>query len=100
MFAIIATGGKQYKVTEGQTLKVEKLVADGKVTFSDVLLLGGDTVKIGTPLVDGAAVEATVVGQVKGKKLYIQKYKPKVRYRRRTGHRQQYTEVRIEKIVG
>ncbi len=100
MFAIIKTGGKQYKVTEGQTLNVEKLLAEGNVTFTDVLLVGGDTVKVGTPHVEGAKVEATVLGEVKGPKVVIRKYKAKVRYRRKTGHRQKYTKVRIEKILG
>lgn len=99
MFAIIATGGKQYKVTEGQVLKVEKLEAVGEVIFDQVLLVGGENVKIGTPNVNGAKVEATVLGDVKGRKITIRKYKPKVRYRRKTGHRQKYTEVKIDKIV-
>ncbi len=99
MFAIIATGGKQYKVKEGQILKVEKLAAENTITFDRVLLLGGENVKIGTPYVEGAKVEAIVLGEVKGRKITIRKYKPKVRYRRKTGHRQKYTEVKIEKIV-
>lgn len=99
MFAIIATGGKQYKVKEGQVLKVEKLEAVGKVVFDQVLLVGGENVKIGMPHVEGAKVEATVLGEVKGPKVTIRKYKAKVRYRRKTGHRQKYTEVKIDKIV-
>lgn len=99
MFAIIQTGGKQYKVTEGQTLLVEKLNAEGTIAFSDVLLIGGENMKVGTPRVEGAKVEATVLDQVKGPKIIVRKYKPKVRYRRKTGHRQTYTQIRIEKIV-
>lgn len=99
MFAIIKTGGKQYKVREGQTLVVEKLVADGNVVFDTVLLIGGENAKIGTPTVAGAKVEASVVEHGKGKKLHVIKYKPKVRYRRKIGHRQPFTKVKIEKIV-
>ena len=104
MIAVIKTGGKQYKVKEGGKLKIEKLPAEagGKVTFSDVLLVAdeaGQNVKIGTPLVNGARVEAAVLGQGRAKKITVIKYKPKVRYRRKTGHRQAFTEVKIEKIT-
>ena len=77
MYAIIATGGKQYKVSEGDVIKVEKLDAEvgAKVTFDNVLLVGGDTVKVGTPTVDGAKVEASVVSEGKGKKVIVYKYK-------------------------
>lgn len=101
MFAVIKTGGKQYTVRPGQELRVEKLGTEkGPVTFSEVLLVSNDdAVKVGIPHVAGAKVEGTILGEEKGKKIYIQKYKPKVRYRRRTGHRQTYARVKIEKIV-
>lgn len=104
MMAVIKTGGKQYKVKEGSRLKVEKLAGEaaGKITFSEVLLLAdddGQNVKIGTPLVNGARVEVTVLAQGRAKKITVIKYKPKVRYRRKLGHRQHFTEVKIEKIV-
>ena len=95
MYAIIATGGKQYKVEEGQTIRVEKLgvEAGSKFTFDQVLLVGG-----GEPTVDGASVEATVVGDGKAKKVIVYKYKRKTGYHKKNGHRQQYTEVKIDKI--
>lgn len=99
MFAVIKTGGKQYKVKEGQTLSVEKIFADGKVVFDEVLLVGGESTKIGTPLVAGAKVEASIVEHGKGEKLHVVKYKAKVRYRRKIGHRQPFTKVKIEKII-
>lgn len=99
MFAIIATGGKQYKVKEGQILKVEKLADEGTITFDEVLLIGGEKAKIGTPYVAGAKVQATILGDVKGTKVSVRKYKAKVRYRRKTGHRQKYTQLKIDKII-
>ena len=100
MYAIIATGGKQYKVEEGQTIRVEKLgvEAGSKFTFDQVLLVGCDDVKVGEPTVDGASVEATVVGDGKAKKVIVYKYKRKTGYHKKNGHRQQYTEVKIDKI--
>ncbi len=100
MYAIIATGGKQYKVEEGQVLYVEKLgVNEGDTyTFDQVLLVGGEDVKIGTPTVDGATVTAKVLGEKKGKKVIVYKYKRKTGYHKKNGHRQQYTVVKIEKI--
>ena len=100
MYAIIATGGKQYKVEEGQTIRVEKLgvEAGSKFTFDQVLSVGGDDVKVGEPTVDGASVEATVVGDGKAKKVIVYKYKRKTGYHKKNGHRQQYTEVKIDKI--
>ena len=94
MYAIIATGGKQYKVSEGDVIKVEKLDAEvgAKVTFDNVLLVGGDTVKVGTPTVDGAKVEASVV--------IVYKYKRKTGYHKKNGHRQLFTQVKIDSIVG
>lgn len=86
-------------VKEGQTLVVEKLDAKDATSF-DALLVGGDAVKIGTPTVSGAKVTARILGQGKADKIIVRKYKAKVRYRRKLGHRQQFTRVRIEKIVG
>ena len=101
MHAIIATGGKQYKVTEGDTLFIEKLEAEAgqAITFDKVLaILDGDKATFGAPVVEGASVAATVVKNGKGKKVMIFKYNPKKGYRRRQGHRQPYTKVQIEKI--
>lgn len=100
MYAIISTGGKQYKVEEGDVLRVEKLdaKADDKYTFDEVLLVGGRSVKVGNPLVEGASVDATVVAEGKAKKVTVYKYKPKKGYHKKNGHRQQYTEVKIDKI--
>ncbi len=101
MYAIIATGGKQYRVKEGDVIFVEKLNASegDTVEISEVLAVGkeGD-LKVGTPLVDGAKAVLKVVGQGKGKKIIVFKYKPKKNYRRKTGHRQPYTKVVVEKI--
>ncbi len=100
MYAIIATGGKQYRVSEGDVIYVEKLDAqvDSTVSF-DVLLMGGDgEVKVGTPVVDGAKVEGKVVGQIRGEKIVVFKYKSKKNYRRKQGHRQPYTKIEITKI--
>ena len=102
MNAIIVTGGKQYKVAEGDTLFIEKLEAEAgqTITFDQVLaILDGDKkAKFGTPVVKGASVDATVVKNGKGKKVVIFKYNPKKGYRNRQGHRQPYTKVKIEKI--
>ena len=101
MKAIIETGGKQYKVAEGDTLFIEKLPAEAgdAIVFDKVLaLLDGDKATIGTPVVAGATVEASVVKNGKGKKIRIFKYNPKKGYRRRQGHRQPYTKVTIGAI--
>ena len=101
MQAIIVTGGKQYKVAEGDTLFIEKLnvEAGDKVVFDQVLaVLGEDSATIGAPTVAGATVEATTVKNGKGKKIRIFKYNPKKGYRKRQGHRQPYTKVEITKI--
>ena len=100
MYAIIVTGGKQYKVEEGQAIFVEKLDAKqgDKVTFDKVILVSGDDTKIGTPFVDGAAVEGTVDKQGKEKKVVTFKYKPKKHTHTKQGHRQPYTKVTINKI--
>ena len=100
MYAIIATGGKQYRVSEGDVIYIEKIDAqvDSTVSF-DVLLVGNDgDVRIGTPIVEGAKVEGKVVGQVRGEKIVVFKYKAKKNYRRKQGHRQPYTKVEITKI--
>ena len=101
MYAIIVTGGKQYKVEAGQAIYVEKLDAkEGeKVTFDKVIFVGGDDVKVGTPFVDGATVEGTVDKQGKEKKIHIFKYKAKKgSTRRKQGHRQPYTKLTVEAI--
>ena len=101
MHAIIETGGKQYKVTEGDTLFIEKLEAEAgqAITFDKVLaILDGDKATFGAPVVEGASVAATVVKNVKGKKIRIFKYNPKKGYRKRQGHRQPYTKVQIGAI--
>ena len=100
MYAIIKTGGKQYKVADGDTIFVEKLDAevDGTYTFDQVLAIGGEEVKVGSPLVEGATVTAKVLRQAKSKKIIVFKYKPKKTYRRKQGHRQPYTKLQIEKI--
>ena len=101
MHAIIETGGKQYKVAEGDTLFIEKLPVEAgeAVTFDKVLaVIDGENVTVGTPVVEGAKVEATVDKNGKGKKIVVFKYKPKKGYRRKQGHRQPYTKVTIGKI--
>lgn len=101
MYAVIETGGKQYRVSEGDTIFVEKMdVADGtEVTLDKVLLVSDDeNVKVGTPTVAGAKVVAKVEKQVKSKKIIVFKYKAKKNYRKKTGHRQPYTRLLIEKI--
>jgi len=102
IYAIIETGGKQYKVSPGQTIDVERLdVIEGNTVELDRVLLiaDEDKVTVGTPIVDGAKVIATSLGEGKGKKIIVLKYKPKVRYRKKTGHRQLYTRLTIDKIV-
>ncbi|HUT18178.1 MAG TPA: 50S ribosomal protein L21 [Anaerolineae bacterium] len=101
MYAVIQTGGKQYKVSTGQLLDVELLpeAAGEQVELDQVLMVvDGEDIAVGTPLVDGATVKATVADQVKGDKVRIFKYSGK-RYRRRLGHRQPYTRLRIDEIV-
>lgn len=101
MYAIIETGGKQYRVSEGDTLYVEKLPAqaDETVEIDRVLaLVDGENVKIGSPLVDGARVVLKVVRHGRGKKIIVFKYKAKKNYRRKQGHRQAFTQVTVEKI--
>jgi large subunit ribosomal protein L21 len=101
-YAIVETGGKQYKVAPGQKIDVDRLaVAEGEdIELSKVLLIadGKDTV-VGNPTIDGAKVIATCLGEHKGNKIIVFKYKPKVRYRRKTGHRQLYARLEIREIV-
>jgi large subunit ribosomal protein L21 len=102
-FAVIMTGGKQYIVREGQELKVEKLELEvGANIDFDVMLVSdeeGTNTQVGTPIVSGAKVSATVLEQGRAKKISVIKYKPKVRYRRNVGHRQPFTKLKIEKIA-
>ncbi|KKU55086.1 MAG: 50S ribosomal protein L21 [Candidatus Moranbacteria bacterium GW2011_GWE2_47_10] len=102
MLAIIKTGGKQYKVAEGDKIKIEKIEGEAgeKVTFSEVLFVGDEKdVKIGAPLIEGAKVEATIVDQGRHKKVWGIKHKAKKRYKVKFGHRQLFTEVEINKIA-
>ena len=101
MYAIIETGGKQYKVSEGDFIFVEKLDVEAgeTVTVDKVLVVAnGEDVKVGAPYVDGASVTADVVKNGKDKKIIVYKYKPKKGYHKKQGHRQPYTKVKIEKI--
>lgn len=100
MYAVIVTGGKQYKVSEGDVVFIEKLDAQegDTVKFDKVLAIGGENTVIGTPVVEGASVEAKVVAQGKSKKIIVFKYKPKKGEKTKQGHRQPYTKVQIEKI--
>ena len=99
MYAIIATGGKQYKVAEGDIIKVEKLGAEAgeTVTFDQVLAVSNEGLKVGND-VAGATVTASVLGNSKAKKVIVYKYKRKTGYHKKNGHRQQFTAVKIEKI--
>lgn len=99
MFAIIKTGGKQYRAEAGVKLRVEKLEAEPGATVEfDALMLGGEQVVVGTPFVAGAKVVAEVVGHGKGKKVRVAKFKAKVHYRRNRGHRQPYTDILVKEI--
>ena len=103
MYAVIQTGGKQYRVKSGEQVKVELLAAEigATVSFDRVLMLGeGDGVKVGAPFLDGAAVKATVVAQGRGEKVRIFKMRRRKHYAKTQGHRQSFTEVRIDEIVG
>jgi large subunit ribosomal protein L21 len=101
MYAVVTTGGKQYRVEAGSELTIERLSADAgsSVTFDRVLMVGdGDTITVGTPTVAGATVSGTILGESLGPRLVIFKFKQKVKYRRTSGHRQHFTRVRIDEI--
>jgi large subunit ribosomal protein L21 len=103
MYAVISTGGKQYRVSEGSVVRIEKLVADAgtDVEFNQVLLVGeGDKVKIGSPFLSGGKVVATVQSHGKGDKVRIVKFRRRKHYLRQGTHRQPYTEVKVTSIVG
>jgi large subunit ribosomal protein L21 len=102
MYAIVKTGGKQYRVSPGDSIDVEKLPFEvgEQIELDKVLLVAnGSGAKIGQPLVKGAKVKATVTRQTKGRKLIVYKYRPSKRYRRKKGHRQNYTRLRIDEVV-
>src|SRR5262245_1865324 len=101
MYAVIQTGGKQYRVSEGETIRVEKLPGAGgdRVKFEHVLRLGGDSVAVGTPLVSGAKVTAEIVAQDRAKRVIVFKMRRRKNYRRKRGHRQPYTELRITGVT-
>ena len=101
MYAVMKTGGKQYRVSEGETLKVEKLEVEPgkKVTFDEVLMIAdGDKVQVGSPHVTKASVDAKVISQGKGKKVHILKFRRRKHSMKQQGHRQLYTEIQIDKI--
>ena len=101
MYAVLSTGGKQYRVQEGDVIFVEKLNAevDSTVEFNEILVVSNNgEVKVGKPVVEGAKVVAKVLAQGKAKKVVVFKYKPKKDYRRKAGHRQPYTKIQVEKI--
>ena len=102
MYAVVATGGKQYKVSEGDILRVEKLAGDvgETVSLDQVLMVSdGEDVRIGRPLVENAAVNASIVEQGKAKKILVFKYKRRKRYRKKQGHRQSFTAIKIDNII-
>lgn len=100
MYAVIQTGGKQYRVSEGDRIRVEKLAGNvgTNVEFGDVLMVGGDKVAVGKPHVAGAKVTAEIVGQDRAKKIIVFKMRRRKNYRRKNGHRQPYTELKITGI--
>jgi large subunit ribosomal protein L21 len=102
MYAIVKCGGRQYRAEEGHSFAVEKLAYEvgEQIELNDVLLLAdGDDVQIGQPTLEGVSVKATVVDQFRGKKILVWKYRPRKRYRRRQGHRQSYTRLRVDEVV-
>lgn len=102
MYAIVESGGRQYRAEVGHSFSVEKLPHEvgEQIELSNVYLLAnGEGVQVGQPTVSGASVKATIVEQYRGKKIFVWKYKPKKRYRRRKGHRQSYTRLRVDEIV-
>jgi len=101
MYAIFRAAGKQFKAEKGRTLRLPRIDAEpgAKVSFDQVLLTSdGETVRAGTPLVPNASVEAEVIGETKGEKIYVFKFKRRKNYRRKTGHRQRYTDVRVTDV--
>jgi len=102
MYALIEFKGKQYKAEKGALLQVDKIDAEpgSELNIDSVLLVSGDTVSVGAPYVQGASVQAVVEGHTKAKKVIVFKYKPKKDYRRKQGHRQQYSTIKIQDIVG
>jgi len=100
MYAIIATGGKQYKVAEGDIIKVEKLGAQAgeAITFDQVLVVNNGSLVVGNPTVSGATVSASVIAEGRAKKVVVYRYKSKTGYHKKNGHRQAFTQVKIEKI--
>jgi large subunit ribosomal protein L21 len=101
MYAVVSTGGKQYKVQQGETLRIEKIPGEvgSKVTFDRVLMVAdGENVRVGQPVIEKAAVLASIVEQDKAKKILVFKYKRRKRYRRKQGHRQPFTAIRIDGI--
>ena len=102
MYAVVATGGKQYKIEEGDVIRVEKIAGDvgSTITFDKILIISdGDNVNIGAPMLEKAIVHGHIVEQGKAKKIVVFKYKRRKRYRRKQGHRQQYTAVKIDSIT-
>lgn len=101
MYAVIESGGKQYRVQPGEQLRVEKITAEpgSQVTFAALLVADGENIRVGTPVVDGAKVQAEIVAEEKGPKLRIFKYRRRKGYRRKTGHRQVYTALKILDIT-
>ena len=101
MYAIIATGGKQYRVSEGDIIYVEKLNNEvGEEVKFPVLMVGGEDIKVGNPIIEGACVTGKVLQQGKGAKIIVLKYKSKKNYRRKSGHRQPFTKIEITAVQG
>jgi large subunit ribosomal protein L21 len=100
VYAIIESGGRQYRAEVGHTFSVEKLPFEvGEQIEMDVLLVSNDEdIRVGQPMVEGASVKATIMDQYRGKKIFVWKYRPRKRYRRRRGHRQEYTRLRVDEI--
>jgi len=102
MYAVVEVQGKQYRADKGASLRVDRIEGEqgAALTLDKVLLVSGDSVKVGAPYVTGASVKAVIAEQTKGDKVIVFKYKPKKDYRRKQGHRQDYTVLKIEDIVG
>jgi large subunit ribosomal protein L21 len=101
MYAVVITGGKQYKVQQGETLRIEKIAGEvgSPVTFDKILMVGdGENIRVGQPVVENAKVQASIVEQDRERKILVFKYKRRKRYRRKHGHRQPFTAVRIDGI--